>query len=153
MKNQSPIDQQAQLFGEIFLLSNRLQIIGDSYLKEITTKQWFLMVIIERFGEYHPTLSEVAKELGSSRQNLKQIALKLQNKGYLTIEKDTKDSRVLRLSLTKKSGQFWAGREEQDKEFIKSLFSGVSANEIEVMLRGFSQVFGNIHKIGEKYSE
>lgn len=153
MKNQSQMDQQVQLFGGIFLLANQLQIVGDSYLEEITTKQWFLMMIIERFGEYHPTLSEVAKELGSSRQNLKQIALKLQGKGFLSIEKDAKDSRVLRLSLTEKSQQFWAGREEQDKEFIKSLFSGVPADEIEIMLRGLTKVFSNIHKVGEKYSE
>ncbi|GGH37008.1 MarR family winged helix-turn-helix transcriptional regulator [Paenibacillus segetis] len=154
MKNNVETEQQQiELFGGIFLLANKLQTIGDSYLKEVTTKQWFLMMIVEQFGDYHPTLSEVAKEVGSSRQNLKQIALKLQDKGLLIIEKDTKDSRILRLSLSEKSREFWGKRAEQDKDFIMGLFHELSPDEIGAMWSGFHKLYANICKLGEKYSE
>jgi len=39
--------------------------------------------------------------MGSSRQNVKQLALKLEENDYLKIEKDENDARVIRLKLTK----------------------------------------------------
>jgi Transcriptional regulators len=87
-----------------FFWSNKFQVIGDQYLgrEGITTKQWFLTAMISQFGDKAPTLSEVGELMGSSRQNVKQLALKLEEKGFLTIEKDEQDSRALRLRLTEK---------------------------------------------------
>ncbi|WP_040951913.1 MarR family winged helix-turn-helix transcriptional regulator, partial [Gorillibacterium massiliense] len=88
MADHDTFEHQKEIFGGLFVLANKLQAIGDRELGEITTKQWFLMMMIEQWGEEPPTLSELAKEMGSSRQNLKQLALKLQEKGFLSIEKD-----------------------------------------------------------------
>lgn len=34
------LEQQANIFGTIFVLSNRLQVLGDAFDKNITIKQW-----------------------------------------------------------------------------------------------------------------
>ncbi|MGE5630726.1 MAG: hypothetical protein ACM3TR_06455 [Caulobacteraceae bacterium] len=67
---------------------------------EMTIRQWLFIVAVAQFGDAAPTLREVAELIGSSRQNAKQFALKLHRKGYLSIEKDDKDMRAIRLHLT-----------------------------------------------------
>lgn len=147
------IDKKKFIFGSLFLLSNRLQVIGDKYLgKEgITTKQWLLIVMIAQFVESIPTLSEVAQLMGSSRQNVKQLALRLQEKGFVSIKKDERDSRVLRLKLTEKSTVFWEERKEKDEQFIIGVFNGLSEEEIHIMCNGFNKLFGNIESIEKIY--
>lgn len=142
-------DKQKYIFGSIFLLANRLQVLGDQYLgrDDITTKQWFLNAMIAQFGDTPPTLSEVAELMGSSRQNVKQLALKLEEKGFLEIRKDELDARALRLKLTEKSRLFWEKREKQDDEYIEDLFMGFSPEEIDVVYRCFGKLFDKIDKI------
>lgn len=144
-------DKQKFIFGNLFLLANKLQVIGDQYLgKEgMTTKQWFLTVMISQFGDTPPTLSEVAELMGSSRQNVKQLALKLEEKELLKIEKDEKDARALRLSLTEKSKLFWEKRQNQDDQFVRELFTDFSNAEIDSVYNSFNKLADNIEKIGK----
>lgn len=147
------IDNKKFIFGSLFLLANRLQVIGDKYLEKegITTKQWLLIVMIAQFVDSIPTLSEVAQLMGSSRQNVKQLALRLQEKGFVSIKKDERDSRVLRLKLTEKSTVFWEERREKDEQFIIDIFNGLSEEEIHIMCNGFNKLFGNIESIEKIY--
>lgn len=147
------IDKKKFIFGSLFLLGNRLQVIGDKYLEKegITTKQWLLIVMIAQFADSIPTLSEVAQIMGSSRQNVKQLALRLQEKGFVSIKKDERDSRVLRLKLTEKSTVFWEERREKDEQFIIDIFNGLSEEEIHIMCNGFNKLFGNIESIEKIY--
>jgi DNA-binding MarR family transcriptional regulator len=131
------------------VLANKLQVIGDQYLGSvgITTKQWLLTAMISQFRDSPPTLSEVAELMGSSRQNVKQLALKLEGKGFLNIQKDEKDARALRLKLTEKSKTFWGKREKQDNQFIQDLFKDFSEEEADIIYRGFGKLFEKIEKL------
>lgn len=143
------LDKQKYIFGSLFLLANKLQVIGDQYMGRdgMTTKQWFLTAMISQFGDNPPTLSEVADLIGSSRQNVKQLALKLEEKEFLKIEQDEHDARALRLKLTEKSQAFWEKREDKDGQFIRDLFEHFSQEETEVMYKGFSKLFEKVEKI------
>lgn len=133
------IDKQKFIFGSFFVLANKLQVIGDKYLSAdgITTKQWFLSAMLAQFQDRAPTLSEVSELMGSSRQNVKQLALKLEEKDMVAIEKDQQDARALRLRLTEKNLQFWEKRQEQDNRYIEDLFSCLTDEEVEAMFNGF----------------
>lgn len=143
------LDKQKFIFGSIFLIANRLQALGDQYLAEgdMTMKQWLLTVMIVQFHE-PPTLSQVAELMGSSRQNVKQIALKLEKKGFLNIERDENDARVLRLKLTEKSNFFWNNREDRDEQFLLELFEDISEEETQAIHIGMEKLFKKIEKMG-----
>ena len=143
------LDKQKYIFGSLFLLSNKLQVIGDKYLGEddITTKQWFLSTMISQFGEKSPTLSEVAQLMGSSRQNVKQLAIKLEEKGFLKMQKDEQDARATRLVLTEKSKKFWENRVEKDNLFIRELFDGFDQGEVETVYKCFEKLYEKIEKL------
>lgn len=147
------LDKQKYIFGMLFLLANRLQVIGDRYMSMdgITTKQWFLTVIISQFGDHPPTLSEVADIMGSSRQNVKQLALKLEEKEFLRIERDEQDARALRLKLTEKCNKFWEKREAKDSQFIRDIFGNLSLEELDKMAEGSNKLLGTIGKMEKSF--
>lgn len=145
------LDMQKFIFGSMFLLANKLQVIGDQHLQseDMTIKQWFLTVMISQFGDNSPTLSEVAQLMGSSRQNVKQLALKLQEKDFLNIEKDGQDARATRLKLTKKCKDFWEKREDKDNKFLEDLFKDFGTEELAAMYKGFNKLHNQIEKTEE----
>ncbi|MCI1882483.1 MAG: MarR family transcriptional regulator, partial [Sporolactobacillus sp.] len=64
------------LFGALFVAANRVDTLMQRELKkyDVTTKQWLLSIVIDNLFQHSPTIKEVAKEMGSSHQNVKQIA-------------------------------------------------------------------------------
>lgn len=145
METQPKSELQKYIFGEIFLISNKLQTIGDEFLGEVTTKQWFLIVIIgEFFKDSDPSLSELADKMGTSRQNIKQLALKLEKKGFIEINKDKNDSRILRLRITDSCKQYWANRSSKDEDFIEFIFKGMEVEELFQLLTSLDKFYKNI---------
>jgi DNA-binding MarR family transcriptional regulator len=141
-----------EIFGKIFFLSNRLEYLGDNNLRKdgLTTKQWQLIAVTGKYFTYPPSVSEVAEVLSTTRQNVKQLALKLQEKGFISIEKDQKDRRVLRLSLTEKNRKYWESKSDEDIAFIRSLFSTLTNQELKDLYRLLNKLEENID---QKYNE
>ncbi|NQT61815.1 MAG: MarR family transcriptional regulator [Candidatus Marinimicrobia bacterium] len=132
MKLDASKDHKKEIFGMIFLLSQRWQNLGDQELVSIgvTTKQWLLLVTLHVFFREPPTLNQLAEAMGSSRQNVKQLAANLQKAGFLEILQDARDKRILRFRLTQKNTDIWESRAEQDEVYISSLFGDVSLDDI-----------------------
>lgn len=145
-ENQQELKQQAFIFGNFFLLANRLQVVCDQYLKKdnITTKQWLLLAAISQFVDATPTLSQVSEMIGYSRQNIKQLALKLEKKEFLKIIKDEQDTRAYRLVLTEKCNLYWKSREEMDNKFIMEIFSCLTSEETNILSAGIPKVLAKI---------
>jgi len=141
-----------EIFGKIFFLSNRLEYLGDNDLRKdgLTTKQWQLIAVTGKYFAYPPSVSEVAEVLSTTHQNIKQIALKLQEKGFISIEKDEKDRRVLRLRLTEKNRKYWESKSNEDVVFINSLFSALTEKEIQELYALLNKLEKSI---GMKYNE
>lgn len=151
IKKTDILDKQKFIFGSIFILANKLQVLGDQYFAEndMTVKQWLLTVMILQFHDEPPTLSEVAELMGSSHQNVKQIALKLEKKGFLNIEKDDQDARAIRLRLTEKSYSFWEKRADRDEQYVIELFKDLNEEETNAMHSGIEKLSKKIEKINE----
>lgn len=126
------IDDKYVIFALIFMLSNQLQVIGDSLFKEVSAKQWFVMLVLGIMDGYSPTLSELSEAVGSSHQNVKQLVLKLEQKGYVEINKDEADARRLRIKPTQKSIEFHQAYEEKSNEFMSRLFDGFKKTDLAV---------------------
>ena len=67
LSNLESLDERLQIFSYIFILSNKLQMTMDKNIKEITSKQWFLLASLEYF-EDAPTLKEIANRINYSHQ-------------------------------------------------------------------------------------
>jgi DNA-binding MarR family transcriptional regulator len=100
---------QADVFGSLFVVMAHLTRRTDAALEDIglTSRQWLLLAVLARGFEGHrPSLSEAAQSYGTSRQNVKQIALGLQARGYLRLVADASDGRTTRLELAERAAIF-----------------------------------------------
>ena len=96
---------RAEIFGSIFVVVQHLTRRADAELAvlELTTRQWLLLAVLTRwFPGHSPSLSEAAEKYGSSRQNVKQIALGLEARGFVRLVPDRDDGRTTRIELTER---------------------------------------------------
>lgn len=140
-------DLQGFIYSRIFLFSNKLQIIGDKFDLNITTKQWFLIAIIESFNDKVPTISMIAERLGSSRQNVKKMALILEKKGFVEIIKDENDGRIQRVKVTEYCINYFKERKVKEELYIDDLFQGFNEDMIKNFYKSMSLLEENISRM------
>ena len=99
MSRESDMTDTTYIFGALLVTANRLDTMLERELKRfgLTAKQWMLAVVVQNMFDSPPTIKQAAAAMGSSHQNVKQMALKLQGKGLLIMEKDSRDGRATRL--------------------------------------------------------
>ena len=147
------IDHKYALFGLFFAFHNRLQAVGDSFYEEITCKQFFLMACMNLFPDAPPTMNDLAKIMGCSRQNVKQIVNSLEKKGVLDIKSDENDKRKQQIFMTEKAFSTAVKYEQKEAEFLKGLFDGVSVQEVDMAYRIISKMEDNLKKMEDTKDE
>ena len=140
------MDKRFALFGYFFAMSNRLQTVGDRFYEEITCKQFFLMICLRLFENGAPTINELSEIMGCSHQNVKSIAGKLEEKGYLEISPDSDDARKLRIRLTNKADRLAKKYQKKELDFIDMLFTGISDKQIETTFKTLEKMEENINE-------
>lgn len=142
------LDKQKYIFIKMFLLSNKLQVVGDQTLGgEMTIRQWLFTVAVARYVGGPPALSEVAEVLGCSHQNAKQLATKLRDSEFIIMEKDRIDQRITRVLLTQKSCLFWEKSQQNIRNLLEKLFGDISEDEIEVLYTCLNKLFEGVLKM------
>ena len=134
-----PNDPRPELYWALFVLVQHLSRRMDERLTIVglTSRQWLLLAVLARFfPDSAPTLTEAAARYGTSRQNVKQIALGLERSGWLRIEPDQADGRASRLVLTDRIQIFATPALLQEgDEFLEAVFAGTSDADLERMRR------------------
>ena len=128
---------QAFLLGLLSAFDNRYQAAADRFFKEITWKQFFAIICINLCKE-PPTLNDLSEVMGSSHQNVKQILLKLEGKGFASMMADEKDKRKQRYFVTDKCRKFLETNDNQSKtssQIIAQIFDGVSDKDLTVTIK------------------
>ncbi len=143
------MDLKKALFGTFFVFNNRLQAAGDSFYEGITVKQFFLLICLSVFKE-DPTIKELSRLMGSTHQNVKVIADKLERKGYIRIYKDDADRRKLRVALTEKMREIDTVYEEREEEFMKKFYAGPSEDELETTYKTIIRLEQNLIMMREE---
>jgi DNA-binding MarR family transcriptional regulator len=145
----SKTPDEAMILGLLLIISNKMNTLLEREFKEfdVTTKQWFLSETINSLFDSPPTLKEVAYAMGSSHQNVKQVALKLQQKGLLKLEKDKKDARVTRLNMTEQSYGFWKQTDPKGAIFRERLFKEMDSEDIARTRHLLEKLLSNLAEI------
>jgi len=140
---------KSTLFGALFIVANRLQVLGDRLLEEnkLTMKQWLLAVAVEKLFDHDPSVSETASIIGSSRQNVKQLALKLEKRGFMIILEDPLDKRIQRLKVDQSFHDYWSLREDKDEIFLDQVFENIDHEKLKTTVEVLFQLNNNIETI------
>lgn len=136
------------LLGLLSAFENRFQAVADSTMKEISWKQFFAIICINLCKD-RPTVKELADIMGSSHQNVKQILLKLEKKGFVYIAVDENDKRKQRIELTDYCRDFCSKNDEMTTNIMKKMFAGVSEEQLQVTIQTIIQIEDNLKEISE----
>ncbi|NLT48630.1 MAG: MarR family transcriptional regulator [Clostridiales bacterium] len=147
------LKDKAFIFGSIFTLSNKLQILGDRLDRNLTVKQWLLLAGIYNCGNSSPSISEVARIIGNSRQNVKKMLVILENLGFVTIENDPNDARTQKIRMTEKCLDYLKQRERKEIDFLEQLFEGFQPSELKELVRGIMKLENNMESIARSVSD
>ena len=134
---------------EYFLLDlmsafeNRFQTIADNVMKEISWKQFFAIICISMCKE-PPTINELSEILGSSHQNVKQILLKLESKGFIKFQEDKQDKRKQRIAVTQKCLNFCQKNNETSSQIMQKMFEGISEKDIQTTIKTIIKMDENL---------
>jgi DNA-binding MarR family transcriptional regulator len=141
------------IFGAVLVLANRMDTIMERALSKygVTAKQWFLWLVLNSLFDYPPTMKELAREMGSSHQNIKQVALKLQDKGLVALVKDKNDARVTRLHLSDKSREFWTSISEDSAVFMQDFYKNIDSSDLGRMCAAMAKLLENLNDLERKY--
>jgi DNA-binding MarR family transcriptional regulator len=124
---------RAELFGSVFVIVQHLTRKADGELAELglTTRQWLLLAVLAgAFPGRSPSLSEAAEKYGSSRQNIKQIALGLEARGFVRLVADPTDARTTRIEVTERVRVFdQPPMVERTAAMLDDAFAGLTPQE------------------------
>ena len=134
MSGISGIESSYFLIGLLSAFENRFQAVADSTMKEISWKQFFALICIN-----------ICKE----NQNVKQILLKLEKKGFVSITADESDKRKLRIELTEYCKEFCAKNDEMAMNIMRKMFEGVSNEQLQVTIQTIIHIEDNLKEIRE----
>ena len=133
------------LIGLLSAFENRFQAVADSFFEEITWKQFFAIICINLCRE-SPTINELSEVMGSSHENVKQILLKLEKKGFVEMIADEKDRRKQRIVTTKKCEDFCQRNDQGSKIQMNKIFEGISQEQLITTIQTISQMERNLKK-------
>lgn len=131
------------LLGLLSAFDNRFQAVADKVMKEISWKQFFAIICINLCKE-KPTIKELAEIMGSSHQNVKQILIKLEKKGFVNIVIDEKDKRKQRIELTEYCIEFCQKNDEVSSCIMNKMFDGISEEQLQVTIQTIMQIEDNL---------
>lgn len=140
-------DTKYALFGLFFAFGNRLQAVGDSFYEEITCKQFFLLICLNLFPDEAPTINELSDVMGCSHQNAKQIVLKLEKLGFVTLRSDEKDKRKIRIYKSDQLDTLSEKNAKREEEFMEGFYQGIAKEDVETAYRVMLQLENNLMKM------
>jgi len=133
-----------QAFRLTIALALQLRTLMDRQLADsgVTTQQAALLTVVDLLGR--PALTEAARALAMTHQNVKQLALVLERKGLLEILPDANDSRSKRLVTTRRHKAFWARRNADDHASVAQWFAGMKQAEVVQLVKLLAQAMRSV---------
>ena len=140
---------QAFLLGLLSAFDNRYQAAADAFFKVITWKQFFAIICINLCKEA-PTINELSDVMGSSHQNVKQILLRLEKKGFVSTIVDKKDKRKQRIIVTDAARTFLEENDnngQQSQYIIGRIFEGIDEKSLMGTIQTIMKMERNLSEL------
>lgn len=120
-----------QAYGTLFALINKLQIIGDTYFDGLTSRQFMTIVAILHLVEDETTINNIARKLGTCKQNANRMVSGIEKLGYIEIVPSIKDKRAANVHLIDSGRQKMIECSKSAADFMADVFQGFSTDELE----------------------
>ena len=145
-----PKNNQYILFGGNFVLANKMQWVADQKIEGLSSKQWFLLrTLYDMPVEPLPTITSLAKETDTSRQNVTKMLEALNRKGCVVLGDNPCDRRSRTVVMTEQGLQILDSMAKQSRGFFEELFDGISNDECAIAAKVNVKMTDNLLKMQE----
>jgi DNA-binding MarR family transcriptional regulator len=122
-----------QIYATLFSLTNKLQVEGDKYLENLTSRQFMTMVAIIHLPEDETTINNIARKLGTTKQSVKQLITIIEARGYVLTVTSKKDKRAVNVKITELGKQVLMECGEKSMNFFTNLCKEFSIEDMEML--------------------
>lgn len=136
-------DRFSSIRDDIFMLSKLFQSIANQRSQGITVKQLRLLETIAKSPPHSLTISSLAAYAGSSRQNVKKMALILERERLISFGKDDHDGRMLRIEITDEGRNALNSRDENNDNLPDQVFLDLDEKTIKTTAKTLSKMKKN----------
>lgn len=145
-----PDNKKYVLFGGVFVLANKLQAVADKRVHGLSTKQWFLLRNLSELPIKPPaTITALARETDTSRQNVSKMLEVLQRLGYVILRNSAEDRRSQTVEITVAGRKILCEVAQEASPFFEGYFSGLEQEEIEAASAVIVKLINNLYKMQE----
>ncbi|MGF9908473.1 MarR family winged helix-turn-helix transcriptional regulator [Brevibacillus porteri] len=122
-----------QTYATLFSVTNKLQMHGDQYLGQLTSRQYMILIAIAHLPEDETTLTNIATKLGTSKQSANKLIINLENKGYITTIPSKRDKRAINVKITETGKLVMLECGEKAVTLMADIFNDFSTKEVETL--------------------
>jgi len=121
-----------QALAALFSVTNKLQMRGDNYLGGgLTIRQMLAIPAIIHAPDGKSTINHIARTLGTTKQNAKQIVGAMEKKKYLSVTPSEQDKRAVNIRITPEGEQAFSACSERTDVFLADIFHNFSTEDLE----------------------
>lgn len=122
-----------QTYATLFTLTNKIQIEGDKYFDILTSRQYMTILSILHLPEEETTLNNIARKMGTSKQNINRIVANLEKNGYVEVVPSPNDKRAINVKVTDLGKQVMIKCSRVAINFMADVFHEFTQNELETL--------------------
>ena len=122
-----------QTYATLFSIVNKLQIEGDKHFEYLTSRQFMTIMAILHLPEDETTLNNIAKKLGTSKQNVNILITTIEKKGYIVTTPSFRDKRAINVKITESGKKVMLECNEKGIVFLADVFSDFTSEEMETL--------------------
>ena len=120
-----------QALATLFSVTNKLQMRGDKQLRDITLRQMLAIPALLHAPDGKATITHIARHMGTTKQNAKQIVAAMARKGYLSVAPSGQDRRAVNVNVTPEGERAFRVCAERVDEFMANIFRTFGTEELE----------------------
>ncbi len=131
----SRMDMARFILVMVFMVEQRWRYFIDKDLEpdNITMKQWLMLIVISAGFKSPPSIQEVADAMSTTHQNVKQVAASMERRGFMVLERDPGNKRIIRLKITDRCNELFQRRNAEDEKTIASMFENLTDDEMKAL--------------------
>ena len=125
----------------LFSVTNKLQMQGDKYLQDMTIRQMLAIPALIHAPNGKATINYIAAQMGTTKQNAKQIVDIMERKEYLEVSPNEEDKRALSVAVTSKGHQAFSKCSKLTDEFLADIFIDFTADDLEKFCKFLEKLY------------
>lgn len=122
-----------QTYATLMAVANKLEMQDDKYFKSLTSRQYMTMLAVFHLPQDETTITNIAKKLGTTKQNTNQLIAAIERKGYIFTFPSERDGRAINVKVTESGIKTMLASAEIGVTFMADVFERFTSDELETL--------------------